>query len=118
MYPANDAGSFYFMNLKNGEKFNSNKWKELPITDDAIDTVHKIAIEQDQPELVDHKLIFEWQPGIPIENIDANNNDGDANDNGGADNDQNDNAAGEEEHDNPDEHVAIEEELDDTNASN
>ena len=34
------------MNLEDGGKFHSNKWKELPITDDAIDHVNEIALEQ------------------------------------------------------------------------
>ena len=97
MHPANENGNVYFMNLENGEKFSSNKWKEIPITDDVIDRVHEIALEQDQPEVIDHELIFEWQPGVPIENIDANNNENDDNNNddGG---DNNDDAPADDEH--------------------
>ena len=55
-----------FYVVKHRKKLHSYHWKELPITNDAIDKVAEIAKEQKQPKIIKNQPIFEWNLGNPI----------------------------------------------------
>ena len=53
--------------LITGKRLHALKWKELPIDDWVIDAVEQMAKDQQQPVLPDKCPIFEWSPGIPVD---------------------------------------------------
>ena len=55
------------MSLSTGKQIHSYHWKILPATDAVIKQVHDMATQEEQPELVNNELLFEWEAGIPIE---------------------------------------------------
>ena len=63
----NDRGSYYFMSLDTGKCIHSTQWTEIPITNEVIQRVEEIVEENGMEPLVDEELIFEWEPGRPIE---------------------------------------------------
>ena len=65
--PSNLVGGFYFMSLYTGKRLNAYKWTELPIDQDVIDRVHELGTLDHQPSSQASGLLFEWQPGIPID---------------------------------------------------
>ena len=70
LMPSNEHGGYYFMSLVSGKKIHGMQWKNLPISQDAIDRVHTLAKNQKQPVMKDGP-IFEWSPGIPIDDDDV-----------------------------------------------
>ncbi len=64
--PHNNKGSYYFMSLKTGRLIRSDQWRELPIDEWVIDRVHELAEAEGAQELVDGELLFEWEPGNPV----------------------------------------------------
>ena len=43
----------------------------LPITDEVIERVAELAAAQGQPIIHDGRLLYEWRPGVPIADDDA-----------------------------------------------
>ena len=43
-----------------GKRLHSYAWEELPVSDEIIERVEEIARQQQQPELVNEILSFEW----------------------------------------------------------
>ena len=62
----NSQGSYYFMDLRTGRRRHGRSWQRLPITDDVITAVDKLARAQAQPCMNDGP-IFEWGPDMPID---------------------------------------------------
>jgi hypothetical protein len=63
----NAQGGYYFLSLTTGRKLSRQQWDELPMPDGVIATVERIAQTDNQP-LVGHGApLFEWSPGVPIE---------------------------------------------------
>lgn len=58
--PFNQWGGHYFMSLVSGKKIHGYKWIELPMGEDVITRVHKLAINEEQPEFVDGMVSFKW----------------------------------------------------------
>ena len=65
--PSNLSGGFYFMSLYSGKRLHAYRWKELPIDKDVIDRVHELGTHDAQPANVHSELLFEWQPGLPLD---------------------------------------------------
>lgn len=68
--PSNSNGAYFFMSPDTGRIINTGQWVELPITAEVVDRVHVMAEAEGQPDLVDGSPIFEWAPGIRIEDED------------------------------------------------
>ena len=64
---SNDRGGHYFMNLYTGKRLHSYAWEELPIDDDVIEQVEFLARKEKAPVMTDGYPMFEWQPGVPME---------------------------------------------------
>jgi hypothetical protein len=59
-------GHYRFMSLDSGRPIHSHDWREVPIDDFIINRVHDLALQQGQPLLVDGFPIFEYAPGVPV----------------------------------------------------
>ena len=59
--------SYFFMSLDTGRKIHSRKWMELSVDDSVIENVETIAFDQKQPLMPDNFPIFEWGPGIAVD---------------------------------------------------
>ena len=59
------------MDLRTGRRRHGHTWQRLPITDDVISAVDKLARDQQQPCMNDGP-IFEWGPDMPIDDNVAN----------------------------------------------
>ena len=46
--PSNEKGGYYFMSLFSGKKIHAMRWKDLPISDNAVHRVHELALDQEQ----------------------------------------------------------------------
>ena len=66
--PSNNARGQFIMSLYT-EKIHSYIWEELPIDDGVIERVEELAFIEKQPAHIDDYPIFEWVPGIKIEDI-------------------------------------------------
>ena len=64
---SNETGGHYFMNLTSGKKVNCFKWEELPIDDEVISRVNKLAKDENQPEMEIGYPDFEWEHGHEIQ---------------------------------------------------
>ena len=64
---SNELGGHYFMSLHTGKQLHSYHWRELPITDEVIESVHSLATSENQPTLVDGEVTFECDIGVPIQ---------------------------------------------------
>eukprot|EP00957_Ditylum_brightwellii_P156119 11883531-Ditylum_brightwellii.AAC.1 len=60
---SNNKDRYYFMSLYTGAEIHSNNWDPLPIDDYCINTVEKLAEDEEQPLLPDNMPLFEWAPG-------------------------------------------------------
>ena len=63
---ANRDGGHYFMNLETGKRMHSYIWDEIPISSSAIATIEQIEKNENQPEIVNGDLLFEWKIGDTI----------------------------------------------------
>ena len=54
------------MSLSTGKQLHDFIWIELPINDQVISRVKKLATKEKQPLITKGYPIFEWNPGIPI----------------------------------------------------
>ena len=55
------------MSLHSGKQINIYEWQELPIDDDVINRVEEIAEEQNAAMMTDGYPMFEWMPGVQID---------------------------------------------------
>ena len=55
------------MSLKSGKRISSNRWEQLPISEDVINRVHKLVEIEKRPLMTQKEMVFEWEPGIPID---------------------------------------------------
>ena len=46
--PSNEHGGHYFMSLFTGKRINSNKWDELPISEEVIERVEELGAKDKQ----------------------------------------------------------------------
>jgi hypothetical protein len=63
----NTQGGYYFLSLTTGRKLSRQQWDELPMPDRVIATVERIAETDNQPLTGHGAPLFEWSPGVPIE---------------------------------------------------
>eukprot|EP00957_Ditylum_brightwellii_P002795 215106-Ditylum_brightwellii.AAC.1 len=68
---SNSKDGYYFMSLHTGAEIHSNNRDPLPIDDYCIKTVEKLAEDEEQPLLPDNMPLFEWAPGVSIEDEDS-----------------------------------------------
>ena len=61
------------MSLATGFTVERKQWDELIVASHVIRAVEAMAERQDQPFLRDGRLIFEWRPGVPIDDEDEGN---------------------------------------------
>ena len=59
-------GTSFFISHWSGRKIHTKIWDDLPIDDEAIEQVYKLAQEQDQPIMRDGYPVFEWFPGVDV----------------------------------------------------
>lgn len=71
LFPTGNAqGAYYFLSLVTGKRISRRNWTELPIPDDAIERVHELANNEQEPdEQAMEEFRFEWAPKIPIVDI-------------------------------------------------
>ena len=62
------------MSLKTGKRIHGYKWVELPITDEVIQRIDDMAVDENQP-IMETRPIFEWTPGVPILDVDEDDED-------------------------------------------
>ena len=67
--PSNSAGGHFFMSLYSGQRIHGYSWEQLPIDDDVIERVEQLAVNENQPKLVDGLPIFEWARNVPITDL-------------------------------------------------
>jgi hypothetical protein len=90
----NAQGGYFFMSLKTGKRLSRRKWTELPTTQEVIDQVHALAInedkdvEDDEPT-IDFKFSWDHNHENPIEPFDYSVNEHLIHENEGADTVQN-----------------------------
>ena len=58
------------MSLNSGKQLHTYHWQELLIPDFVVDRINELREEQEQPKMTNGYPIFEWSPGIPIEDND------------------------------------------------
>jgi hypothetical protein len=63
----NAQGGQFFMSLTTGRKLSRQQWDELPMPDGVIATVERMTQNENQPLLGRGSPLFEWSPGITIE---------------------------------------------------
>ena len=81
--PKNEMGSYYFMSLRSGRHIHSNQWMVLHVTDKVVQRVHDLANQEGVKDMKDGQILFEWEPGVPIQDRHADEipmADGEAND--------------------------------------
>ena len=55
------------MSLQSGKKIKCHKWEELPITEEVITRVERLAQDEGQLKLIDRCPLFEWEDGLEVE---------------------------------------------------
>jgi hypothetical protein len=60
-------GKYRLMLLETRRRISARIIRELPITDEVIDWVDKLGAEQNQAKIRDSRLLFEWWPGVPVD---------------------------------------------------
>ena len=100
----NDKGGYRVMSLETGREINGFIWTQKSINDQVINHVHQLLTNEGQPRLVNNCPIFEWAPGIPINDEDTDI-DEDDDDSGNSDND--DSSGDEKDNNDDDDHVKL-----------
>ena len=59
------------MSLRSGRPINSNQWTVLHITDKVVQQVHDLANQDGVQDMKDGQILFEWEPGVPIQDCHA-----------------------------------------------
>jgi hypothetical protein len=63
----NAQGGYHFLSLTTGRKLSRQQWDELPTPGGVVEAVKRIAQTDNQP-LIGHGVpLFEWSPGVPIQ---------------------------------------------------
>ena len=65
--PSSTQGGYYFMSLVTGKRIHTSTWTELPIPDLVIERVHELANRQNAQNFIHGYPVFEWSPGVPID---------------------------------------------------
>jgi hypothetical protein len=69
--PAGNAqGGFYFLSLVTGRRLARQQWDELSMPDGVIAAVKRMAEDEGQPLIGHGAPLFEWSPGVAIEDED------------------------------------------------
>ena len=63
---SNDFGVYYFMNKFTRKRMNSYNWKKIQIIEEVIEEVEKLNGDKRRPVVVHGYSLFEWRPGIEI----------------------------------------------------
>ena len=71
LYPRGQHGTWAFLSLSTGREVHGRTFTPLPITDEVIARVAELGAAQGQPVIHDGRLLFEWMPGVPITDDDA-----------------------------------------------
>jgi len=71
LYPRGQHGTWAFLSLSTGREVHGRTFTPLPITDEVIARVTELAAAQGQPVIHDGRLLYEWMPGVPITDDDA-----------------------------------------------
>jgi len=58
---SNQQGGYFFMSLVTGCCIHSNQWQALPITQEVIDRIHKLAKAEGQPKMKHNFPIFKYK---------------------------------------------------------
>jgi hypothetical protein len=66
----NAQGGYYFLSLTTGRRLSRQQWDELPMPDGVIAAVEAMAERDHQPPHGHGAPIFEWSPGITIDDGD------------------------------------------------
>jgi hypothetical protein len=70
MTPTGDSqGGFFFLSLVTGIKLSRQQWDPLPMPDGVMETVERMAEDEDQPLIAHGAPFFEWRPGVAIEDV-------------------------------------------------
>ena len=70
LYESNEFDGQYFMSIETGKRIHCRKWEKLPITKEIINTINSMAQKENQPSLLNRVPLFEWAPGLEIDNYD------------------------------------------------
>jgi hypothetical protein len=66
----NVQGGFYFMPLITGRRLSRQKWNELPMPDEVIAAVERMAEDEGQPLIGYGAPLFKWSPEVAMEDED------------------------------------------------
>lgn len=58
---------YRFMSLESGQRVSGRLVRILPVTEEVIDRVNEIGSQQKQARTREGRLLFEWRPGLPID---------------------------------------------------
>jgi hypothetical protein len=64
---SNAQGGYYFLSPTTGRKLSRQQWDELPMHNGVIAAVERIAETDNQPLIGHGARLFEWSPGVTIE---------------------------------------------------
>jgi hypothetical protein len=68
MTPTGNAqGGYYFLSLTTGARISRQQWDALPMPDGVIEAVERMAEAEQQPLVLQGAPLFEWQPGVEIQ---------------------------------------------------
>ena len=70
-------GKYLFMSLATGDVLTRGNFTELPLPNEAIATVEAMGRKQNQPRIRGDVPLFEWRPGVPINDEEGANTDED-----------------------------------------
>jgi hypothetical protein len=62
----NLQGSYRFLSLDTGKRISRRRWTELPITEEIINRVHQLALNERNHNPQAPNFLFEWTPNVPI----------------------------------------------------
>jgi hypothetical protein len=63
----NAQGGYLFLSLATGRKLSRQQWDPLPMPEGVVETVERMAQAELQPLIGQGAPLFEWSPGVPIE---------------------------------------------------
>ncbi len=63
----NAQGGYFFLSLATGRKLSRQQWDALPMPDGVVAAVERMAQDESQPLIGQGAPLFEWSPGVPIE---------------------------------------------------
>jgi hypothetical protein len=63
----NAQGGYFFLSLATGRKLSGQQWDALPMPEGVVAAVERMAQNESQPLIGQGSPLFEWSPGVPIE---------------------------------------------------